>query len=424
MKVLHLTPHFGGGVGRALLAIAAHVNQGIDHKFICLEIPEKKQFINSIRDLGCKVSVAPSIAEIIKQIEECDIFQLEWWSHPATISSLCQLPGIPIRLLVWCHVSGLYGQIIPKKLLQSATRFLLTSACSYHAEAIKNLDDSERARLYVVPSTGGYDFWPESFACRHDVPLSVGYIGSLNFAKLHPDYVQFMASVTVDHFKVSVVGDLTNHRMMQRQAEVFKKNGMLHFVGYSEDVQSEFSKINVLAYLLNPTHYGTNENALLEAMAMGIVPVVLNNPAECEIVEHESTGIVVDSVQTFSEAIERLDRHPHERTELGNRAAESVKHRFTKDRMTHAFSQHYHAAVQEEKRTFKFSEFFGNHPADWFLACQQDKTIFSEDGRVHLPHNRFLYHALTETTKGSVIHFQRYFPQDLKLTQWAMQLSQ
>ncbi|MDH5358766.1 MAG: glycosyltransferase, partial [Gammaproteobacteria bacterium] len=280
MNVLHLTPHMGGGVGRALLGVASNVNNGIEHSFICLEKPEKKQFLEAIRELGCKVLVAPSRTKIIEQIEASDIVQLEWWRHPATIECLSHLSSISMRLVVWCHVSGLYNEIIPEQLLKSSARFLLTSACSLQSTQIQLLSSEEKERLAIVHSNGGLEAWPMSSACDEHEPLAVGYIGSLNFAKLHPNYVDFLASVAIDDFKISLIGDLTNQDVLQHQAISLNKPKLLNFVGYVEDVPTALSKINVLAYLQNPTHYGTNENALLEAMAMGIVPVVLNNPAE------------------------------------------------------------------------------------------------------------------------------------------------
>jgi len=423
MKVLHITPHFGGGVGRALLGVVAGDTNEIQHSFICLEMPEKEQFINAIRELGCDVSVAPSRTEIIEQIEASDLVQVEWWCHPATIACLSQLSNIPIRLVVWCHVSGLYNETIPKHLLKSAARFLLTSACSLQTIQIQELNPEERQRLEVVHSNGGLESWPKSLACDEDKPLAVGYIGSLNFTKLHPDYIDFLAPVAVDDFKVSLIGDVTNQDILQQQAASLNKPELLHFVGYTEDVPAELSKVNVLAYIQNPSHYGTNENALLEAMAMGIVPVVLNNPAECEIVEHGVTGLVVDSVEAFLQAIAWLHQHPQQRTKLGLQAAKAVKLRHTKDTMKSLLSKHYHAVMQHRKHAINFINIFGEQPADWFLSCQEDNTIFAENGGINYPQNRYLHHSLKEETKGSALHFHRYFPDDRKLLLWARQLA-
>lgn len=422
MKVLHLTSHFGGGVGRALQGVAANTSESGEHCFICLETPEKTQFVNAILELGCEVLISPSQTEIIRQISSCDILQLEWWSHPAMLECLSQLPEISARLMVWCHISGLYGQRIPIQLLKSASRFLLSSECSWQAPQIKQLSPAERQRIEVVHSNGGLESWPKSLACCENAEIAVGYIGSLNFSKLHPDYVEFLASVSVDSFKVSLIGDETNKAVLQQQAKEQGRPELLDFIGYTENVVGELSKINVLAYILNPTHYGTNENALLEAMAMGIVPVVLNNPAECAIVEHGITGLVVSRMEEFSQAIKWLDQNPKLRTQLGLQASASIKKRYTRDSMTKAFVDSYKTVMELDKHALNFIDIFGQRPADWFLSCQQDQSIFIKEGNVKLPSNPYLHHQLTEENKGSVLHFQRHFPADLRLSSWARQL--
>ncbi len=59
MKIVHLTAHLGGGVGCALLGIAKSASKEIEHCFICLEIPEKKQFADLIKQAGYEVIISP-----------------------------------------------------------------------------------------------------------------------------------------------------------------------------------------------------------------------------------------------------------------------------------------------------------------------------------------------------------------------------
>jgi glycosyltransferase involved in cell wall biosynthesis len=58
--------------------------------------------------------------------------------------------------------------------------------------------------------------------------------------------------------------------------------------------------------LLNPYHYGTAENILLEAISAGVVPIVLNNPAEMALVEDRKNGFIVSGVKDFSDLISKL----------------------------------------------------------------------------------------------------------------------
>ena len=424
MKVLHLTAHLGGGVGKALsglIARASESDSGVQHLIVCLEGPEKSQFIDRILRYGSHVIVCPTKDRLEKLMGDSDIVQLEWWNHPATIKCLCSLSARPIRLLTWSHVSGLHNPIIPQRLILASHRFLFTSPCSYKSKEVKSLTPELADRLGVVCSSGGFCGLPQTRAQANE-NIAAGYIGSLGFAKLHPCYVDYIAAAKIPGFTVRMIGDPANRDALNQQCDGLGKTGMLEFRGYSTDVASELAAINVLAYLLNPEHYGTTENALLEAMAMGIMPIVLDNPCEQQIVEDRITGLVVHSPGEFAEATQRLHEDPAERRRLGSQAAKSVRERFSVENMEASLNSHYREVLSMKKREIVFSEIFGTDPAEWFLSCQHDKSIFADDGSIHLNGGDSLDYGLFENTKGTVFHFSEYFPDHLKLKLWANNL--
>lgn len=424
ISVLHITPHLGGGVGKAvsgLITRAQVSDASAKHVVACLEKPEKNQFLDQIRDGGGEVIVAPDRLRLDELVAVADVVQLEWWNHPATIECLCSLAPQPIRLMVWCHVSGLHNPIIPQGLMEASHRFLFTSPCSFEAREVSRLADQFGSRLSVVSSGGGFEGLPEPKS-DDQAPLSVGYFGSLNFAKLHPAYVDFLSAVNVPDFKVRLIGDLLNREVLERQSDDAGRTGMLEFRGYTTDVAAELSAINVLAYLLNPRHYGTAENALLEAMAMGIVPVVLDNPAERNIVEHLRTGLIVRSPGEFADAVEWLEHNPADRFRLGMQAAGAVRGRFTPEKMEASFRTHYEEVMSEEKRLAPFKNIFGSKPDEWFLSCQSEPEVFGENGEIRLTKGSLSSFNLLEKTKGSVFHFLEYFPEASGLKDWATRL--
>lgn len=424
ITVLHITPHLGGGVGKALSGLIAQSNASdtpVRHVVACLEKPEKNQFLDRIRDGGGEVIIAPDLSRLDELVFKSDIVQLEWWNHPATIECLCSMAPQPIRLLVWCHVSGLHNPIIPPKLMEVSNRFLFTSPCSFEAREVASLTARLGSRLAVISSGGGFSDFPEP-GDNDMPPLSVGYMGSLNFAKLHPDYVDFLSAVKLSDFKVRLIGDLLNRKILEWQSNQAGQVGMLDFRGYTTDVATELSAINVLAYLLNPHHYGTAENALLEAMSMGIVPIVLDNPAERNIVEHLRTGLVVRSPGEFADAIEWLNNNPADRSRIGMQAAASVRERFSLERMGVSFRAHYEEVMCEQKQIVSFQDVFGTTPDEWFLSCQSEPEIFGEDGKICLPTGNLSSYNLLEKTKGSVFHFLEHFPDVVRLQAWAKNL--
>jgi glycosyltransferase involved in cell wall biosynthesis len=423
ISVLHITAHLGGGIGKALsgLVLNTAAESPVRHTVVCLEQPKKSHFVERIVDCGCKVVVAPTHARLAALVEDSDIVQLEWWNHPATIGALCHAPLPAMRLLLWCHVSGLHTPIIPRRLIMSAQRCLFTSPCSCEAVEVKTLPPACHENLDVVYSSGGFDGLdlPDR---QPNEPLKAGYMGSLNFAKLHPDYVAFLAGVTIPGFTVRMIGDMTNREILELQCHRVGRQGMLDFRGYTDNVAEELAEINVFPYLLNPKHYGTTENAILEAMSMGVVPIVLDNPAERCLITDRETGLVVASREEFSDAITWLHTHPEERLRIGCRAAESVRSRFPAGRMVSTFEGHYRSLIGCGKAFTAFQDIFGTTPADWFLSCQSHPDAFlTDEGIMATDHNS--RHCMVERTKGSVLHFLNRFPDDHRLLQWSNRLS-
>ncbi len=421
IQVLHITAHLGGGIGKALSGLTQNT-PGISHSIACLERPEKFQFVNQIKQSGTEVILAPSQRQLRNLIGDADIVQVEWWGHPAIMAALCSTPPLPaMRLLLWCHVSGLHTPSIPAALIKIAHRCLFTSPCSLKTEEVQELSPEERKKLGVIHSAGGIDELPLPVRSVEE-PLTAGYLGSLNFAKLHPDYVNFLASVTLPDFRVRMIGDETNRDILESQCRQAGCEGMLEFRGYCHDIVTELKNINVIPYILNPQHYGTTENALLEAMAMGVVPVVLNNPAEANLITNRKTGLIVNTPEEFGEAIRWLHENPSERLTLSEQATKEVKSRFSLDRLETGMKEQYQAIIQEEKILISFQEKLGTDPSQWFLMQQREPSLFSTpSNRSEIP--PYSWHGLVEQKKGSVHHFCIYFNDNQQLRSWSQWLS-
>ncbi len=416
--IVHLTPHLGGGIGKTLLTLAeAQRGPGFAHSFLILERPEKTQFLDRLRALGCRVELAddaPGAARAL--LASADIVQLEWWNHPATFAFLCGTELPAMRLLAWCHVSGLGTPRIPRGLFEAAGRVLFTSACSLQSETVAALDEATRRRIGVVSSGVGLAE-PRARIADPKGRLRVGYVGSLNFSKLHPRFVDFLAAVDLPDFAVRVWGDVQNRELLLDQCRRAGKSGLLDFAGYTTDVAEALASLDVIAYLLNPHHYGTGENALVEAMSAGVVPVVLGNPAESVLVEDGRSGVVVDGPRAFAAAIRRLAGNPLERHRLGRNAAERTASRFTPRAMGDAMAAQYRELLGCEKRSIDFRRTLGTEPAQWFLACQEGGADFAR--RIpDMAHDPFDRHNLFEPSKGSLTHFCTRFPADARLRAW------
>lgn len=155
MRVLHITAHLGGGVGKVLSGVVAESARRRDdtrHTIACLEVPEKRTFLDRVLSWGGEVLIAPSFDRLAEEVDRADIVQVEWWHHPTVAGWLCSGVLPSMRLLVWCHVSGLYPPVIPPEFVLSVHRFLFTSPCSWEHPTLAAL----RPRLNGA-SGGG--FW-------------------------------------------------------------------------------------------------------------------------------------------------------------------------------------------------------------------------------------------------------------------------
>lgn len=408
MKVLHITPHLGGGVGRALSCLIRRAEAGgaVRHALLCLEQPEKRQAIDAITAAGCPVTVAPTLEEARAAIDDADIVQVELWNHPEIPRLLCALGTVSMRLLAWCHVSGLGGPRIPPGLSGTPAAIIFTSPCS-----LRGGFPRAAGQQVAVVSSASVDHLPASPVRTAPAAMRVGYVGTLDFSKLHPDFVDFLADIPDESMPVHLYGDNTNQEALEAQCRALcrapGRPGLLRFHGHVADIAGELAKLDVLAYPLDPAHYGTAENALVEAMAMGVVPVVLDNPAERCIVSDGETGLIVRDRDGFRTALRRLHDNPAERAAMARRAAEAVRARYTARVMEAEMNAQYRMLMRRNRAPFDFRAVFGQTPGDWYLSFQP-----TGDPHVGAP-------ATCEPRKGSVYHFLAKFPDDPDLRRWA-----
>lgn len=402
-----------------LAAESRRRQDGIRHTVACLEPIEKTQFVEQFQAQGGQLLVCPSPQELDRQIRLADIVQLEWWHHPVVAGWMCSGELPPMRLIVWSHVSGLHAPEIPPAFVATPHRFLFSSPCSLEHCALAGLRGRIGERLGVVVSSGGFADMPDPADRSHSGSLRVGYLGTLNFAKLHPRILDFVAAVRLPDFRLALVGDPATGVRLLAAAAANGCERRLNVRGYATDSAHELASLDVLAYILNPVHYGTAENALLEAMAMGVVPIVLNNPAERYLVQHMETGVVVQGPEEFADALDWLTAHHVERARLSANAAATVRAAFSIERTADGLQGHYQAVLAEDKRSFDFRPIFGREPADWFLSCQGNEAWrFWNDGDSRPVAGRgpeFLY----ERTKSSVFHYRTVYPTDGRLASWA-----
>lgn len=432
IRILHITPHLGGGIGKALSTLVENTRNTepeIHHTFILLEELEKDFFARKISDAGGKLIFANQEKHIESFINAADIVQLEWWNHPAIFRFLYHLPPVTARFMVWCHQSGLSTPLLPSCLIESANRIILTSECSLSADTIKNSTALKRKKVSIISSGSGCDNLPalkerNSIHTDKGTAITAGYFGSLNFSKLHPDFVSWLGAINIPEFKVRMIGDQINRDVLEYQCQKIERPNLLEFAGYKKDIASELSRLDVLIYLLNPFHYGTAENSLLEAMAMGVIPIVLNNPAEKAIVTHGENGFIISSPEELAQQIYHLQNDLQTRRLIGENAAKFVQKFYTGHRMGQAFKAQYTSLIVENKKAINFKSIFPDDPSELFLVCQRDKKKFTQNQLLSPNINHYKIYQQLEKTKGSAFHFLQYFHENTELKEWCKNLNE
>ncbi|MDQ7096250.1 glycosyltransferase family 4 protein [Desulfosporosinus sp. PR] len=435
-KIVHLTAHMGGGVGKVLSGICTYAqnnNNKYLHEIIMLEHPEKRHFVDICEESGVNVTVVSgSNVEMIKsKMEQADIVQIEWWHHPKLAELITNFPHINVRLVVWSHISGCNYPYLPVDFLAMPDKFVFTSNYSFYNPFWNEVEKSfARNQCVMINSSGGFEHLKIIKKKEHN-GFNIGYIGTQNFSKIHPQFVDYCKYIKgIPNIKFILVGDRTNQETILKQANNGGIADQFVFRDYVKDVSSELSWFDVFGYILNPQHFGTTENALLEAMAAGLPVVCLNQCAEQFLIKHNETGLLVRNEEEYAEAISYLYNHPDQRVKLGEKAREFVLNNFMVEKTVLQLHTIYDKILLTGKRTFNFQRVFGRTASEWFLSClpPSERQIFkacipecdNDDAKEKLI--RFVKMSrciLDDKSKSSLHHFSKTYPQDLLLRYWS-----
>lgn len=384
--IVHLAAHLGGGVGKAHAAIRAVDPDAARHLYILLEPARDRRYVAAIEAAGAKVIELPACDELLAHLAGADIVQVEFWNHPRLYEALARLPFPAGRFLFWSHISGLAPPLIADGLTQAADIFVYTSACSLVRPA--------RGDLRVVGSGFGLDHPP--IRRQPGAKLRGGYLGTVDFVKMSPDFFSIIDAVSGPDFEIAVYGAFDPLGGPARAHAAMRHPERVVFMDQTDDPAAALADLDFFYYPLDRRHFGTAENALVEAMSAGLAPLVLDNPAECAIVSDNVTGLVAGSAKDCIASLRRLLAEPQLRARLGDEAAIEAARRFRPEVSRAAFATLYRDLMTRPKRRPDFAPVLGPAPIDWFLGSFPEGATVAE-GR---------------PSKGSLAHFLSCFPED------------
>ena len=406
MNILHVTAHMGGGVGAILSGISSNDKNNC-HKILCIEKTENMHFYNIATE--AKVAIYTlDYCNIEPIIEWADIVQVEWWHHPKVMQFMIEVLSVHrIRLIMWSHISGCTYPRLPASLMYKIDRLVFTSPRSYYNPSFTS-DDTVYAKhnCPVIPSVAS-DF---SFPIRHTShpQFIVAYVGFLGYTQLNSDFLSYCSAVAhIPSIQFNICGDTAYGTDLLRDIKDSSISQLFNIRGYCCDVPHELEKMDVFGYLLDKKHTGTTENALLEAMAAGVVPVALNQGCEKYIIKNGVTGFLVDDIAGYREVIEFLYHNPQERSNMAFAAAEDIRKSYSLSSTILKWNDVYQQLLSIPKSYHRnyLHDVFGRTPSDWFCSCYEG-DFYHMSGLV-----------LSET-KASLPQYLRYFPEDKQLLEF------
>jgi glycosyltransferase involved in cell wall biosynthesis len=401
MKVLHVTPHLGGGVGKAHAALRSVLPGEVEQTFVLLEQPRDRRYLEQIEAAGGRVVVASDLGPVAHLAGKADIVQFEFWNHPRMLECLACCPFPAIRSVFWAHISGLGRPLIPSGLMEEAARFVLTTKASLEGAAVARL--SEPAKLAVINSGFGFANPPRRPDRRGEAP-AIAYLGTVDFVKMHPGFFDAIDRLTGD-IDVSVWGAIDPSGPVAAVARAMRHPQRITFRGEAATPMAALADADIFFYPLQPDHYGTAENALIEAMSLGLVPVVMNNPAERAIVRDGETGFIAHSIEQAASLLQMLFASPDVRERVSRNAAAFVMESRTPEQSARDFMVLWLGLLAKPPRQCDFRAAIGGSPAEWFAATQG------------LPGAAWSLATKNpeQRTKGSLAHFESVFAGDASL---------
>jgi glycosyltransferase involved in cell wall biosynthesis len=409
MKVLHVTPHLGGGVGKAHAAIRATLPRDVEQTFALLEEPRDRRFADMIEAGGAHVVTAGSLDQIAMLAGAADIVQFEFWNHPRLFECLARTAFPTMRCVFWSHVSGLFRPVIQPGLIEEAGRFVFTTEASRALPSIAVLTEAAQRKIAVINSGFGFANAARRAPRRGGKP-AIAYLGTVDFIKLHPGMFDAIDRLDGGDIRVCIWGSVDPSGAVAARARAMRNPERIVFCGHTAEPQLALSATDIFFYPLQPDHYGTAENALVEAMSLGLTPVVLNNPAELAIVRHGETGFVASSIEECAALLQMLLASPQVLETVSRNAARHIAEMRTPARSARDFVELWRGLLDQSDRLCNFRAVVGERPADWFIATQrlpEETWAPSEPGCPEPP------------SKGMLAHFVSAFPGDVSLSRLA-----
>jgi glycosyltransferase involved in cell wall biosynthesis len=417
----------GGGVGKAISDIVSSSDTSVFHELILLEQPIHRNFLDVVLEAGIKAVIQPDQIELNKLIGKSDVTIIHWWHHPKTAKLLYDFPEVAARVVFWTHISHLTVPALAPQFLFKSSMVWFTTPASYETAMFRSLPTKVLGKKTgVVYGCAGFDHFPELKHKEHR-GFTIGYLGYIDFSKLHPDFILFCKAVGIPEARFILAGEAPAQDILKKQAQEQNVKNEFVYPGYTTNIHEVLATFDVFGYPLMPFHTCTTENVILEAMAAKVPPVLLNQLSEKYIIKNGETGILVSNEAEYGNAIRYLYHNPDKRQRIGSKAREYVIKEYSRKNIINSFFKSIKIAMKQPKQKVSFREIMGATPAQWFTACLgPDEYRFRQSilagvaGQTPDIKHSILHCSplLKGANKASLFHYAREFSNDPMLQIW------
>ena len=379
-KIIHITAHLGGGVGKALSTLILNDKKN-KHKVICLEKPKIKIFYNKIKS---RTKITQSKKEILKEIYKNDIIQVEYWPHPLLIKVLLGLKILKKKILFWCHFSGLGHPKFHKKLINSGIKLILTTNITN--EVIKK-------NFPVISSATVLKKIKKTSAKKKNF----FYIGSLHHQKIHQNFAKIISQNIniMENFYIYGEDELINEFEKKFKFNLSKKKIILS--GFKKDIQKIYMKYKYLLYLLKKNHYGSAENILIESMGDGIIPIVFNNKVEKKLIKNNYNGFILNNFKDLKNLLLKIKSGKVPYNKISKNCKNFARNNYSIKKMINNFDNQYDKLKVNTQ--IVFTDLFSQNPKKIFELITENKKSKN----------------LLSNNKSGLNHFLKYFKRNKEL---------
>lgn len=441
MNILHITPHLGGGVGTVVRGYLDHVlSVGADnHGVLSLDTlnNESREFLHRI---GCVWidEVFGKLEELDVQIAKADIVLVHWWNHPLLQMVLMGRSLPACRLLLWAHISGVPSpNNFTKFILDYPDRVVFTTPLSFNAPEIRALSSEQRDRITTIWSTAGVTHLKQPLKERQAnsrvAQTIVGYTGNLDYTKLNSEFFHACSRLASDAMRFTVIGPLTE--AFREDFERSSIQNLMSVTGFVEE-KTKFklmADFRVFGYPLARHHYGTCDQTIQEAQALGVPPVVLNNPMESYMVVHGRTGLIARNINEYCEYVKLLLSDDSLHDELSKNAASFAHSEYSIEKMARQWHHEFEGVMASPKSVkHSLSELTNStlSPADIFIASLGHNSGVFETHRLATTSSEkeravsqiCCLQAMenwSSPTKSTASHYSKFYPEDPWLREWS-----